>query len=363
MYKLARLYKLVDSLPTLTHSKMDMTDDNHIEGMEMETENWQTMDNDFTVRLSDETHQHLTFSEVRSSSCKMVKVRSRPRLESTKSFPPYSQCIGGLGEDNELNSESSNVMREDKNDVVQGTERKEDFELNARCARDMVKAKWRMRRKERLGGSYEVDADGWERARWSGKRRVEETARESEPEDEEREGALNSEWKHWRGKHSSFEIERKEEEDEERRTSPFSTAEGESEGSGKTPEGNDEEAEGSTTHQWPSPHPILSKLLHSSTSSCSSINFSSAESDEVFSEGEDVDSKRRSFRKVRIDRLGLKLHFSFLAFAIPVYVLAGIMLVHLAALVFDGRGLLKLYFSAVLCTCGPGDLHGLERGL
>ncbi|XP_031158919.1 inositol-trisphosphate 3-kinase A [Sander lucioperca] len=278
---------------------MDMTDDNHIEGMEMETENWQTMDNDFTVRLSDETHQHLTFSEVRSSSCKMVKVRSRPRLESTKSFPPYSQCIGGLGEDNELNSESSNVMREDKNDVVQGTERKEDFELNARCARDMVKAKWRMRRKERLGGSYEVDADGWERARWSGKRRVEETARESEPEDEEREGALNSEWKHWRGKHSSFEIERKEEEDEERRTSPFSTAEGESEGSGKTPEGNDEEAEGSTTHQWPSPHPILSKLLHSSTSSCSSINFSSAESDEVFSEGEDVDSKRRSFRKSR----------------------------------------------------------------
>ncbi|KAF1384841.1 hypothetical protein PFLUV_G00124370 [Perca fluviatilis] len=277
---------------------MDMTDDSHIEGMEMETENRQTMDNDFTVRLSDETHQHLTFSEVRSSSCKAVKVRSRPRLESTKSFPPYSQCIGGLGEDNELNSESRE-MREDKNDVVQGTERKENFELNARCARDKVKAKWRMRRKERLGGSYEVDEDGWERARWSGKRRVEETGREREPEDEEREGALNSEWKHWRGKNSSFEIERKEEEDEEMTRSPVSAAEGESEGSGKTPEGNDEEAEGSTTHQWSSPHPILSKLLHSSTSSCSSISLSSAESDEVFSEGEDVDSKRRSFRKSR----------------------------------------------------------------
>ncbi|XP_028446046.1 inositol-trisphosphate 3-kinase A [Perca flavescens] len=275
---------------------MDMTDDNHMEGMEMETENRQTMDNDFTVRLSDETHQHLKFSEDRSSSCKAVKVRSRPKLESTKSFPPYSQCIGGLGEDNELNSESME-MREDKNDVIQGTERK-NFELNARCARDKVKAKWRMRRKERLGGSYEVDEDGWERARWSGKRRVDETGREREPEDKEREG-LNSEWKHWRVKNSSFEIERKEEEDEERRRSPVSAAEGESEGSGKTPEGNDEEAEGSTTHQWSSPHPILSKLLHSSTSSCSSISLSSAESDEVFSEGEDVDSKRRSFRKSR----------------------------------------------------------------
>ncbi|XP_032384168.1 inositol-trisphosphate 3-kinase A [Etheostoma spectabile] len=280
---------------------MDMTDDNHMEGIEMamETENRQTMDNDFIVRLSDETHQHLKFSEVHSSSCKMVKVRSRPRLESTKSFPPYSQCIGGLGEDNKLNSESGNTMREDKNDVLQGTERKEDFELNARCARDKVKAKWRMRRKERLGGSYEVDADGWERGRWRGKRRVEETGREREPKDGESEGALNSEWKHWRGKNSSFETERKEKEDEERRKSPVSATEGESEGSGKTPEGNNEEAEVSTTHQWSSPHPILSKLLHSSISSCSSINLSSTESDEVFSEGEDVDSKRRAFKKSR----------------------------------------------------------------
>ena len=31
-------------------------------------------------------------------------------------------------------------------------------------------------------------------------------------------------------------------------------------------------------------------------------------------------------------------------------------------LLSSGRGF-KLYFSTVLCTCGPGDLHGLERGL
>ncbi|XP_037637075.1 inositol-trisphosphate 3-kinase B [Sebastes umbrosus] len=269
-----------------------MTDDNH---MDMETENKRTMDIDFSAGLSDETHQHLTASEGPSSSCKRTRVRSRPTLQSTKSFPPYSQCIGGLGEDedNELNSESSNVMKDERTEVFQGTERKEDFELKARCARDEVKAKWRMRRKERIGGSYEVDPDGCERARWK---------------DKEREGGANSVWKRWRGRNSSFEIERKE--DEERKRCPVSAAEGEDEGSGETQERKDEEAEelpgmieGSTAHPWSSPHPILSRLLHSSSStsssSCSSINLSSAESDEVFSEGEDVGSKRRAFRKSR----------------------------------------------------------------
>ncbi|KAM9356686.1 uncharacterized protein ABDE67_004267 [Symphorus nematophorus] len=82
--------------------------------------------------------------------------------------------------------------------------------------------------------------------------------------------------------------------------------EAETKARGETPE--DEEAEelqgmreSSTTLQWSSPHPILSKLMHSSssTSSCSSVNLSSAESDEVFSEGEDAGSKRRAFRKCR----------------------------------------------------------------
>ncbi|KAK9518190.1 hypothetical protein VZT92_023502 [Zoarces viviparus] len=277
---------------------MDMTDDNHMEGMETETESKQTMDNDFSAILSDEMHQHMAISE-KPSGCREVRVRSRPRLKSTKSFPPYSQCIGGLGEDgegnNELNSESSNMPRENRNEVAHGTERKEDFELKARCARDEVKAKWRLRRKDRLWGSHEVDTDGWER--WSGKRRVEESGRE-------RECVLppNSEWKHWRGRNSSSEIDGKEEEDEERKRSPV--AEVEKEGRGETPEGEDEEAEellglreDSTTHEWVSPHPILSKLLQSSSSS--SVNFSSAESDEVVSEGEDVGSKRMAFRKCR----------------------------------------------------------------
>lgn len=359
---------------------MDMKDENHMEGMKMEIENTQTMDNDFSDGL-DETHQHLTIREGPSSSCRKVRVRSRPRLQWTKSFPPYSQCIGGLGEDkdwdNELNSESSiayqdslrhtDMIGEEGNEFDQGPEKKEDFELNARCAKDEVKSKWKTRRKDMSGGSNEVDTDGWERTK-SRTRRAKETGREREHADREREGVTNSEWKHWGGKNSSFEVEGKEEDDEERKRSPILAAEGENEGSGESPEGKDEEAEelqrsqrdGSKTHQWSSPHPILSKLLHSSssTSSCSSISLSSAESDEVFSEGEDAGSKRRTFKKVRMTQINTELmdfwHF-FLSHSMHWH--------HVCASgcsVFQWKSL-KLFFSTVLCTCG--DLHGLERGL
>ncbi|XP_010896686.3 inositol-trisphosphate 3-kinase B [Esox lucius] len=50
----------------------------------------------------------------------------------------------------------------------------------------------------------------------------------------------------------------------------------------------------------PSPHPILSRmLLHSSVSSTSSSNFSSADSDEVFSEGEATASRRNTMKRCR----------------------------------------------------------------
>lgn len=284
----------IHRLPSTLDSKMVMTDDNNIntEGLKMETENEQTLDNDFTAGLSDETHQHLT-SEGPSSSCRRITVRSR--LQSTKSYPPYSQCIGGLREngewDNVLDSRLSivhhpslrhdDMVKEDRNELAQGTERKEDFKLNVRCARDDVKPKWRMRR-ETLGRSYEVDSGRWESAQW----------REEESGGEREHG----------------EIERKDDEDEGRKRSPISAVEGEDGGSGETPK--DEEAEellgirkGPTTHQWSTPHPILSKLLHSSTASSSSINLSSAESDDVFSEGEDASPKRKTFRKVRMTEI------------------------------------------------------------
>lgn len=326
---------------------MDTADQNTTGGME--TESQQTEDEDFSAMLSDEMEQQMTISENPSGSCRKVRLRSRPRLKSTKSFPPYSQCIGGLGEDGEadgpINPDSGDVTRKQGNQVARGPERKEDFELNARRARDEVKAKWRMRRKERLWGSHEVDTDGWERARWSGKRSVEGSGGETDCG-----SSPNSSWKHWRGRNSILEAHRQEAEDGERKMSPVAAAEvEEEEGGGETPEGEDEQAEQvAGMREWSSPHPILSKLLQvSSTSSSSSVNFSSAESDEVFSEGEDVGSKRMAFRKVRLDATRKDIQGRFMH-------QSGITSVHLAAGVLHRRGSLTLYFVTVLCTFGPG---------
>ncbi|XP_069387535.1 inositol-trisphosphate 3-kinase A-like isoform X2 [Paralichthys olivaceus] len=279
-------------------TKMD-TDDKHMEGMKMEREIKQTMGND----VSDEMNQPLTLGEG-PSSWRRVGERSRPNLQWTKSFPPYSQCIGGLGDwDSELDSDTSiphqqplthdEMMKKDWTEGFKGTERKDDVQVNPRCARDEVRAKSRARRS---GGSYEDDTGRWERGRWGGKRRVEGNGRERGCDDVERVGGTKREWKHRRSTNSSSEIE---ERDEERRRFSVSVKDGEKE----SVENLEEEAEelpgtrgGSTTHQWSSPRPILSKLLHSSssTSSCS-INLSSVE-DEVFSEGED-DGKKKTIRK------------------------------------------------------------------
>lgn len=350
---------------------MDTIDDNHMEGMKMDIENKQTVDNNVSDRLSDEMHRPLAISEGPSSSCTEVRVRTRPKLQWTKSFPPYNQCIGGLGEwDNELNPETSlhhqQHLRQEvmKDDGKEDTERKEDAELNAICARDEVRLKWRARRKERLGGSYDADADRWERGRWSGKRRVEETGGERGREDEEREGSTHSEWIHLTSTNSCFATEIKEKGSEEWKSNTVSVEGGEKEASGEKLEGRDEEAGelsgrrgGSTTHPWASPHPILSKLLQASstTSSCSSIGLSSAESDEAFSEGEDVVKKRKTLRKVRTAEMntewldaGFWLHFQ-----------SWHLLSQYKSLCFSMLGL-KLYFSTLLCTCGHRNLHGIE---
>jgi len=278
-------------------TNMDTSDDSHMETMGMETE-----DADSCSRLSDETLQHLLISEQPSGSCKVVRERFRPKLQTTKSFPPYSQCIGGLGDDEEfkeINSESNVVyqpnVREGGYEETKGTERKAD--LTTRCSREGVKAKWRSRRKERSEGSFEITTEGLERGRSSGKRRVEESGKESDKDDEKRGAGTSNEGKHWRGRSSGFE---KSKEEEDRKRSLSSAVVEENSSRGETLEGKDEEADGMTEGST-QPHPILSRLLYSSStsSSSSSINLSSAESDEVFSEGEDAASKRSSFRKVR----------------------------------------------------------------
>lgn len=274
-------------LPTIMDSKMDMTD----EEVKMET-----VGGDFSAGAPDETHQHPA-NEGPSCSHRKIAGSFRPRLKSTKSFPPYSQCIGGIGEDSDKcdnvpDSQLSSVHHASfRNEVGQSTKRKEDFKKNARCG-DM-KAKWKTRR-GRLGRSWEIDSSRWERE--------ENSVREREHDDKDRDGGTNIEWKHYRVRNSSMDREKKE--DEERMRGILSAVEGENDGGDGTPK--DEEAEeilgireGPTAQESPSPHPILSKILQSSsTSSCSSINLSSGESDDVFSEGEDAERKKRMFKKV-----------------------------------------------------------------
>ncbi|XP_029917504.1 uncharacterized protein LOC115366290 [Myripristis murdjan] len=312
---------------------METTDDHYMEVEETGEENEITVDdNDVSVRLSDETWQHLSISEGPSSGHRKVKVR--PKLRCMKSFPPYSQCIGGLGQekddeqDGETQSPPENstpyvthkpclTPREWRSEEVQleqealGTERK-DMETDAMCKGEELRAKWRGRRRERLGGSNGADMEGWERRqRWSGKRKTGEARGERQHGSKEEEGKnTDGERNHWRSSaRVNSGVQGKEAEDDERRGCAYSEMEGEGEGSGKTVR-KSQEGEGllvrreGSMNPWPTPHPILSRLLHSSsstsTSSSSSMNLSSAESDDVFSEGEDAGSKRKTFRKVRV---------------------------------------------------------------
>ncbi|XP_071387017.1 inositol-trisphosphate 3-kinase A-like [Centroberyx affinis] len=291
---------------------MDAVKDHYMEGEEKEEENEIANESDdVSVGLSDETLRQLTLGEGPPGGCR--RARARPTLRSTKSFPPYSQCIGGLGEEGErenemqpspeevrLHAEAHLRSEEVKSEEVQlvqgrsGAERREDVETSARRAREELRAKWRGRRRERLGGSHEADMEGWERReRWSGERRTEEAR-----------GGEGSEGADGKGKQQigreSVNSGTEGAEGEERKSSDSLEVEGEREGGGKKGtkgEGPPRKREGSS-NQWSTPHPILSKLLHSSSSSStSSINLSSAESDEVFSEGEDAGSKRKTFRK------------------------------------------------------------------
>ncbi|MED6241098.1 hypothetical protein ATANTOWER_027296, partial [Ataeniobius toweri] len=266
----------------------------HQPGLKMEGINMEIEDNDSCTGLSDQTNQHLLISDEPSSSCTEVRGRFRPRLQATKSFPPYSQCIGGLGEDedwdNDLDSESlishlSNAKEETPVEV-------HEWVNTAKYSREVLRARWRSRRKDKLGGSFDVGTDGCERGRWSGKRRVEDSGTPGKHDNKERD-----EGKHWRGRSSCLKRSENNEEKEDRKTSP-TTASQENSCSVETIERQNEEAD-DVTEPSGHRHPILSKLLHSSTSSsCSSLNLSS-ESDEVFSDVEDTVSKRKTFRKCR----------------------------------------------------------------
>lgn len=279
-------------------SAIETSDDDCNQGVKMNTENKQSMEKDFPAGLSDEINQCMT--NARPSCSSRIKMNPRPRLKAMKSFPPYSQCIGGLGEDRECDNmiaqcSSNRHEKEVKKELVPETERKDDFEFNARRVRENMKEKWR--RREGLGASCEVDS----RRRECRDEMDEESEEEREHVKRERDKEGKGRWRHCRGRNSSWDIKRK---DDMERSSPKSAVEGETGEGGETSK-DELLTEGPASHQWPIPHPILSKLLHSSStsSSCSSMSLSSAESDEVFSNKEDAVSKRRTFRKVRMTEI------------------------------------------------------------
>lgn len=293
----ARLMERIHHCHRTMDSTIEMSDDDRNQGMKMITENKQSMEKDFPAGQSDEINQCVT--SARPSCSSRITMNPRPRLKTTKSFPPYSQCIGGLGEDREWDNmitqcSSNRHEKEDKKESVPETERKDDFEFNARYARENMKEKWR--RREGLGASYEVDSRRWE----CKDEMDEESEEEREHIKRERGKEGKGRWRYYRGRNSSWDIKRK---DDVERSSPKSAV-------GETGEGAETSkdellTEGPASHQWPIPHPILSKLLHSSStsSSCSSMSLSATESDEVFSDKEDAASKRRTFRKVRMTEI------------------------------------------------------------
>ncbi|CAL8356731.1 unnamed protein product [Merluccius merluccius] len=257
-------------------------------------------DNDVLTDLLDETPPHLSH---RAHTLQKTFRRS-PKLQSTKSFPPYSQPIGGLGYERDSDPESESdyetadvTLNSSSKRIAQDTgfEQPDAFRLDTwktptRCSREELRA--RLKRSSEVGikGTEDVtcdggtNVDGWERReRWIGKRRPKETGEQGGGEGthhrrETKKGVCDQE----EGDTNGISSEVEEEEGLMRRRMMRAERKTWQEGI------KDEVSQ---------PHPILAKLLHSSGSSSSSFSLYSAESEEVYSEGEDTDSRLKTLRK------------------------------------------------------------------
>lgn len=266
-----------------------MSGEDHKHGIKMSTGKKQTMKNEFPTRLPIEAGHSTT----------RIQIIPRLKLQSTKSFPPYSERRGGFGEESakrwDMISQCSSPScdEEGEKELDQPSERKNsDREVNRRFAKANRRAKWG--RWERLETGSEADSWRWE---CSNKNDY-----GSEKEGQFGESVVEEEGK-WR-QHRKLSLSQDIRRDDVQGRCAESTQE--------TPKKDDEppeKTENSSTHHSPVPHPILSKLLHSTSSSTSSSTsgFSSAESDEVFSDKEDAVSKRATFRKVRTRDITFKI--------------------------------------------------------
>ncbi|CAB1337516.1 unnamed protein product [Coregonus sp. 'balchen'] len=189
---------------------------------------------------------------------------------------------------------------------------------DSRMSRRSVKERWRLRKRERLGGSMPAaKTEGWEkmekRERWREWR-----MRKMEAEEGMQDGCVLNERSEER-KSAEQTGDKETERIGDREMEGESAGDRKMEGESVRDRGKDGEKEGASSLSsegscsetcWsPSSHSILSRMLmHSSvSSSSSSFNCSSAESDEVFSEGEDTASKRSTMRRCRSWRTFLTL--------------------------------------------------------
>lgn len=272
--------------------KTEMSGEDHMQGIKTSTEDKQ-LKNKFPARLSNEA----------SHSTTGIQAIPRPRLQSTKSFPAYSEQRGGVGEDSvkewDMISQCSSPRyhEEGEKELAQPSERKNtNCEFNRRFAKANRRAKWG--RCERLETSYK--ADSW---RWECSGRNDDDYKQ-EGQLGERDVEEEGKWRQPRELNLSQDIRK----DDVERRCPESALCLETFQKGEDDE-PPEKTESSSTHQCPIPHPVLSKFLHSTSSfaNSSTLGLSSAESDEVFSDKEDAISKRATFRKVRTRGVTFKI--------------------------------------------------------
>lgn len=266
-----------------------------MQGVKISTENKQTTKNQFPTGLSNEVNHPMTG----------ILTTPRLRLQSTRSFPPYNEYRGGFGEDSvkewDMVSQcsSSRHDEEGEKELDQPSEGKNTHsEFNRRFAKGNRRAKWG--RWKRQNASYEADSWRWE-------------CSNKKDDDSKQEGQLGErnvdegcKWRQLQPRELNLGQDIRGD-DVERRCPESALCQETSKN--KEDDEPSERTESFSTHQRPVPHPILSKFLHSTSSSSSSSTLgpSSAESDEVFSDKEDATSKRTTFRKVRTKGITFKI--------------------------------------------------------
>uniref|UniRef100_A0A8C4ZAZ8 Kinase n=2 Tax=Gadus morhua TaxID=8049 RepID=A0A8C4ZAZ8_GADMO len=276
-------------------------------------------EDDVSTDLPDWTRQGLSLRAQVRGQAMHGPFNRRPKLLSTKSFPPYSQPIGGLGQERESDPETESDYETGGSPAPDDSSQRgagDALRLEEPAAfgsdawtpatgRDGERRGAILRRdwgdgvestEERDGG---MTLDGWERReRWIGRRRPKGTGARGGGEgaqsrrDRERGGSDGGAKEQEQGDTHCI----------------LSEVEGEEGLICRRGRRTDKRTLQGVNGEVCQPHPILSKLLHfsSSDSSNSSFGLHSAHSEEVFSEGEDTQDYRQNTNRKGVSWKSLK---------------------------------------------------------